>query len=160
MWFHLWNPLSGLYLVDRKLSSFWGPLHLTPDEQFERGRQVLANLNAGWVSGPSFEGVQRQLSPLEQQRFYQRMIARLVQQQEALAKVALASGGWYGFLERPDEAATLYSQILNDINRRYVIGYYPTNEARDGSLRKVRFEVRAHPEYVIVGRRSYYAPAQ
>jgi VWFA-related protein len=135
-------------------------LGLTPDEQFERGRQVLANLNAGRVSGPSFEGVQRQLSPLEQQRFYQRTIARLVQQQEALAKVALASGGWYGFLERPDEAATLYWQILNDMNRRYVIGYYPTNESRDGSLRKVRFEVRGHPEYVIVGKRFYYAPAE
>jgi hypothetical protein len=27
MWFHWWNPLSGLYFVDRKLSSFWGPLH-------------------------------------------------------------------------------------------------------------------------------------
>jgi hypothetical protein len=26
MLFHLWNPLSGLYFVDEKLSSFWGPL--------------------------------------------------------------------------------------------------------------------------------------
>src|SRR5262245_5835029 len=27
MFLHLWIPLSGLYAVDRKLSSFWGPLH-------------------------------------------------------------------------------------------------------------------------------------
>jgi len=25
---HLWIPLSGLYAVDRKLSSFWGPLQM------------------------------------------------------------------------------------------------------------------------------------
>jgi VWFA-related protein len=135
-------------------------LGLTPNEQFERGRQVLANLSAGRVSWSSFEGVQRQISQQEQQLAYERRVAELVQQQEALAKVALASGGWYGFLERPEQATTLYSQILNDINRRYVVGYYPTNESHDGSLRKVRFEVRGHPEYVIVGRRSYYAPAQ
>src|SRR5262249_31007535 len=27
MFLHLWIPLSGLYAVDQKLSSFWGPLH-------------------------------------------------------------------------------------------------------------------------------------
>jgi hypothetical protein len=27
MFCHLWIPLSGLYDVDQKLSSFWGPLH-------------------------------------------------------------------------------------------------------------------------------------
>ena len=26
MFCHLWIPLSGLYAVDQKLSSFWGPL--------------------------------------------------------------------------------------------------------------------------------------
>jgi hypothetical protein len=37
MWFHRWNPLSGLYLVDEKLSSFWGPLHLTPTTSLKGG---------------------------------------------------------------------------------------------------------------------------
>src|SRR6266542_5550794 len=27
MFCHQWIPLSGLYSVDQKLSSFWGPLH-------------------------------------------------------------------------------------------------------------------------------------
>ncbi len=86
------------------------------------------------------------------------IIAGLVlRAQTALVEVATGSGGWHEFLERPEQAAAIYAKILDDINRRYIIGYYPTNEVRDGKLRKVRFEIRDHPEYVIVGRRAYYA---
>ncbi|HWT00434.1 MAG TPA: hypothetical protein VN256_09315 [Pyrinomonadaceae bacterium] len=38
-----------------------------------------------------------------------------------------------------------------------LLGYYPANKERDGRLRKVRVEVRDHPEYKVHGRRSYYA---
>lgn len=81
----------------------------------------------------------------------------VVRAQKALVEVAAGSGGWHEFLERPEQAAAIYTKILDDINRRYILGYYPTNETRDGALRKVRFEIRGHPEYVIVGRRAYYA---
>lgn len=80
------------------------------------------------------------------------------QRQTALASVAKLSGGWPEFLEKPEQASAIYSRILSDINRRYIIGYYPTNTVRDGKLRKVHFEVRNHPEYVVWGRKSYYAP--
>jgi hypothetical protein len=46
---------------------------------------------------------------------------------------------------------------LADINHRYILSYYPTNKIRDGNLRKVRIEVRDHPDYVVQGRTSYYA---
>jgi hypothetical protein len=80
------------------------------------------------------------------------------QRQTALASVAKLSGGWPEFLEKPEQASAIYSRILSDINRRYIIGYYPTNIVRDGKLRKAHFEVRNHPEYVVWGRKSYYAP--
>src|SRR5499426_1938551 len=76
--------------------------------------------------------------------------------QVAITSVADISGGWAAYLESPERAGELYERILADINQRYVIGYYPTNEARDGRLRKVQVEVRGHPEYVVHGRRSYY----
>lgn len=79
-----------------------------------------------------------------------------VRAQEAITGVADMSGGWAAYLESPERADELYERILADINQRYVIGYYPTNEARDGQLRKVQVEVRGHPEYVVHGRRSYY----
>lgn len=78
--------------------------------------------------------------------------------QEALAAVAPLSGGWTEFLEQPSQAQGIYTRILSDISQRYIVGYYPTNKDRDGKRRRINFEVKGHPEYTILGRRSYYAP--
>ncbi|HEU4714168.1 MAG TPA: VWA domain-containing protein [Pyrinomonadaceae bacterium] len=78
--------------------------------------------------------------------------------QEALAAVAPLSGGWTEFLEQPSQAQGIYTRILSDISQRYIVGYYPTNKERDGKRRRINFEVKGHPEYTILGRRSYYAP--
>jgi VWFA-related protein len=75
-----------------------------------------------------------------------------------LAAAGAAIGGWTSYLETPKQAPEIYRSILADINMRYVIGYYPTNKAHDGSQRKVVVEVRGHPEYSVTGRRSYVAP--
>jgi len=47
---------------------------------------------------------------------------------------------------------------LSDINERYIVGYYPTNKERDGKRRKITIEVKGHPDYTILGRRTYLAP--
>jgi len=78
--------------------------------------------------------------------------------QLALASLAKGTGGWADFLEQPEQANELYTRVLDDIDRRYVIGYYPTNRTRDGKRRKVSIEVRGHPEYIVVGRKTYFAP--
>lgn len=79
--------------------------------------------------------------------------------QRAVSSVSEKTGGFTQFLERPDQANDIYSYILSDLNRRYVIGYYPTNKTRDGKRRSVSIEVRNHPEYVVEGRKAYYAPS-
>jgi hypothetical protein len=58
-------------------------------------------------------------------------------------------------LEQPDQADKIYSNILAGMNLRYVLGYYPTNPAQDGKIRKLKIEVRNHPEYKVFGRESY-----
>lgn len=78
--------------------------------------------------------------------------------QEALAAVAPLSGGWTEFLEQPSQAQGIYTRILSDISQRYIVGFYPTNKERDGKRRQINFEVKGHPEYIILGRRFYYAP--
>ncbi len=80
--------------------------------------------------------------------------------QASLAVVATISGGWTAFLEEPSQADEIYSRIFSDINRRYVVGYYPTNKEHNGKRRKISIEVRGHPEYLLMGRKSYYAPAE
>ena len=71
-------------------------------------------------------------------------------------KVAELSGGNAGFIEKPEDAENIYSDIFTVIKNRYVIGYYPTNQSRDGKPRNVKIEVRSHPEYAITGRQAYF----
>ena len=81
----------------------------------------------------------------------------LLRGQTAAARVAELTGGWTSFLEKPEQAHEIYGRILADINHRYILSYYPTNKELDGKLRRVRIEVRGHPDYAVQGRTSYYA---
>lgn len=78
--------------------------------------------------------------------------------QSALVQIAKLSGGYADFLEKPEDADRIYSSILTVINNRYTIGYYPTNQARDGKQRYFKIQVRGHPEYLILARKTYCAP--
>ena len=75
--------------------------------------------------------------------------------QTAMFKVAELSGGNAGFIEKPEDAENIYADIFTVIKNRYVIGYYPTNQSRDGKRRSIKIEVRNHPEYVVTGRKAY-----
>ena len=92
--------------------------------------------------------------PLEVFRYEAEVRVKL---QSALAVLSTITGGWIDFFAQPSQAAEIYSHILSDINQRYVIGYYPTNKKHDGKPRKVNIEVRGHPEYNVMGRKSYFA---
>jgi VWFA-related protein len=98
----------------------------------------------------------KKVAPIQVLRMRAEESAKL---QEALAAVAPLSGGWTEFLEQPAQAQGIYSRILSDISQRYIVGYYPTNKERDGKRRRISFEVKGHPEYTVLGRRSYYAPS-
>jgi VWFA-related protein len=115
-------------------------LDLTPDEKVER---VLPLLPVGLSR-------QAMISFAE----------RWSKQQLAIADLAKLSGGWHDFLEKPEQADEVYARILADINHRYVIGYYPTNKTRDGKQRTIKIEVRGHPEYIVWGRKTYFAPVE
>ncbi|MBX7169420.1 MAG: VWA domain-containing protein [Pyrinomonadaceae bacterium] len=78
--------------------------------------------------------------------------------QEMLFGMSKLSGGWIDFLEKPEDADVVYSRILSEINTRYIIGFSPTNEAKDGKRRAINIEVKNHPEYSVWGRKSYIAP--
>jgi len=81
-----------------------------------------------------------------------------VKVQSALAVLSTVTGGWIEFFDQPSQADGIYSRIFSDINRRYLVGYYPTNKDHDGKRRKISIEVRNHPEYLVIGRKAYYAP--
>src|SRR5205085_7611428 len=75
--------------------------------------------------------------------------------QTAMFKVAELSGGFTSFVEKPEDAENVYSDIFTIIKNRYVMGYSPTNRNRDGKLRQLTIQVRNHPEFTVTGRKAY-----
>ena len=59
------------------------------------------------------------------------------------------------------EVEGLCRQISHDIRNQYVLGYYPTNRARDGTFRRVRVDIEAPKGYSKLFARTrpgYFAP--
>jgi len=129
---------------------------IPPEEHLERARTLFERL---FQSRGEWSGWRRAPTPMFED--YLRSRARtILRQQLALAGVAKLTGGWAEYLEEPEQAAGIYDRILWGIERRYILTYYPTNTRRDGKLRRVEIKVRSHPEYVIWGKKSYYAESQ
>lgn len=50
-----------------------------------------------------------------------------------------------------------FDQISEELRSQYVLGYYPTNNKRDGTFRKIKVDVD-RSDTRILARRGYYAP--
>ena len=50
-----------------------------------------------------------------------------------------------------------FKELAQELRSQYVIGYYPTDSARDGSFRKIKVETTPE-KYRILTRSGYYAP--
>jgi VWFA-related protein len=120
-------------------------------EQLERARSTLESYYASLAELRSLSDERRGF------HLKKDISNEQLQRTAEIAGIAAVSGGWTDFLEKPEQAAEVYSRIFKDINHRYVIGYQPTNKEREGKLRRLIIEVRGHPEYVVWGRKSYYA---
>jgi VWFA-related protein len=127
-----------------------------PEEYVERARKLFGKL---FQLQQEWGGWGRQLTPTFENYLRSRAQTAL-RQQLALAGIANLAGGWAEYLEEPGQAAGIYDRIFSGIERRYILTYYPTNTKRDGKLRRVEIKVRNHPEYAILGKKSYYAESQ
>jgi VWFA-related protein len=79
--------------------------------------------------------------------------------QERLRQLADLTGGEAYFTSDVAELEGHYRRIIEELHRRYIIGYKSTNGARDGSWRKV--EIRTSAEGIRVrSRGGYYAPGR
>jgi len=139
-------------------------LDLSRYEQLRRMADEDARTVATWsaASSDKFKKIYQAREEERRRKLTPELLqARLDQElkvQRALVDLAKLTGGWAEFLETKTQTTDVYNRILADINQRYVIGYYPTNKARDGKRRRIAVEVKGHPDYVITSRKSYYAP--
>lgn len=124
-------------------------LGLSKQEQLERAKQTLLETNRffGWSKEKDM--------PMIINHYQQAEAERKIAGQTAMFKVAELSGGYTDFIEKPEDAENVYSNIFTVIKNRYLIGYYPTNKTRDEKRREVKIEVRNHPEYIVTGRKAY-----
>jgi len=139
-------------------------LELPQNEQIKRLTEEDERTVATWAEASSskVKDVFQQRLEERRRRLTPEIIkARLDQElkvQQALVDLAQLSGGWADFLETRSQTANIYNRIMTDLNQRYIIGYYPINKKRDGKRRRIKIEVKGHPDYVITGRKFYYAP--
>lgn len=124
--------------------------------EIERNRNLRSlGINPANIHPPSKEVLERAKETQEKiKKYYPN---GMPDAQEFLSNLSQHSGGWIEFLEEPEQADGIYNRILAELNTRYIIGYNPTNETKDGKRRTVKIEVKNHPEYKILGKTSYIA---
>jgi Ca-activated chloride channel family protein len=66
------------------------------------------------------------------------------------------SGGRYYDVDTITDIQQAFTGIAEELRRQYWIGYYPSDQARDGSYRKIRVTVDK-PEAAIRAREGYRA---
>ena len=78
---------------------------------------------------------------------------------EGLQQLADRSGGTAYFPSDAASLGTAYQKILDELRRRYVLGYESTNRSRDGKWRKVEIRVKGQ-DVTVKSAGGYFAPAQ
>jgi VWFA-related protein len=76
-----------------------------------------------------------------------------------LETLANESGGSAFFPSDATELAGDYQRILDELRRRYAVGYESSNRVRNGRWRDVKITVR-QPGAIVRSRGGYYAPTQ
>jgi Ca-activated chloride channel homolog len=80
---------------------------------------------------------------------------------KALTELTEATGGEVYFPESADQVESICTKVAHDIRNQYLLGYYPTNLAQDGTYRAV--QVLLTPPHgmgklTVRTRAGYYAP--
>jgi len=76
--------------------------------------------------------------------------------QDSLRVMGEETGG-FAVVNRNDFASA-FQRIVDDNSSYYVMGYYSTNDKRDGRFRKIEVRLQDKPGYVIRARKGYVAP--
>jgi VWFA-related protein len=77
-----------------------------------------------------------------------------------LDELAKVSGGKVFPVAELSDARNAFKSVADEIGTKYTLGYYPTNEKRDGTYRKIKVELKGLPAGTTVrAREGYTAPA-
>ncbi len=80
---------------------------------------------------------------------------------KVLTELAEATGGQAYFPDDLADVTPICEQVAREIRNQYTIGYYPSNDSRDGTFRTVQVKVQAPGDLgklLVRTRTGYYAP--
>ena len=80
--------------------------------------------------------------------------------QKTLTEFAKLSGGRAFFPADATELAGEYRRVIDDLRRRYVVGYTSSHIQRDGSWRNVEVRIKRVPDATVRSAGGYFAPAR
>jgi VWFA-related protein len=72
-------------------------------------------------------------------------------------RLAEDTGGRVIFVNSERKIEEAFDQISEELRSQYTLGYYPTNNNRDGRFRKIKLDVDNH-DFKVLARKGYYAP--
>jgi len=72
-------------------------------------------------------------------------------------KLAEDTGGRMISVRSEKNIEEAFDQISEELRSQYTLGYYPTNNAKDGKFRKIKVETN-NSELKVLARKGYYAP--
>ena len=75
--------------------------------------------------------------------------------QDSLRTLADETGGAASV--NSNDFSRIYDRIVRDSSNYYLLGYYPTNERRDGRVRRIQVKVN-RPNTRVLARKAYQAP--
>jgi VWFA-related protein len=75
-----------------------------------------------------------------------------------LRQITDVSGGRLHAASTPDDLRKTFADIATELSQQYTLAYYPANQARDGSYRRIRVEVDM-PDARVRARAGYYQAA-
>jgi len=75
----------------------------------------------------------------------------------ALDAVTLATGGQAWYPKELSEVDGIAKEVAHEIRNQYILGYNPSNQALDGTFRRIRVTVTAPGNPIVRTRSGYYA---
>lgn len=72
-------------------------------------------------------------------------------------KITEETGGRMISVSSEKKLLEAFDEISEELRSQYTLGYYPSNNAKDGKFRKIKVEVANH-DLKVLTRKGYYAP--
>ncbi len=79
---------------------------------------------------------------------------------EGMVRIANETGGMAFLPDRIEDLSRVFNHIATELQAQYLLGYYPSNEQKDGKFRKISVKIRNQPDLRIRARQGYYAPRE